>query len=126
MRPLVERLGLPWNEEWELQYHRDRFDPSSLRMVYQGQKRIGFVGVRTEDDAAILELGCLEPAYQKKGLGSFMLEKILAEPLCKNRIIRADTLIGNPVARLLERYGFKRIRQDAKSVYYERPLFTSP
>jgi ribosomal protein S18 acetylase RimI-like enzyme len=122
MMPHFLRAGKEWPEEEELALHRERFDTHTLRMIYNGDARIGFVAVRPVDDAFDIELFCIEPAHQNQGIGTKVLEMIIAEPALLGCKLILDVLHGNPAARLYERMGFVRTPQiHDKLAFYARP-----
>jgi ribosomal protein S18 acetylase RimI-like enzyme len=124
MRPHVDRLGLPWNEEWQEAYHRELFATEGLHSVTYKGVRIGYVGMYydVELDKVVLSRGCMAPEYQNNGIGTLAMQKIFKEPICQGRTLFLDVLLQNPAARLYERMGFVKIKEDETMAYYERPL----
>lgn len=117
------RAGLDWPEETEFARHRKTFDEnlSFLRMIHRGERRIGFIKVRFESDAIAIGLFCIEPEHQKQGIGTRVMDMILAEPEVSSRELRLDVLHSNHAAHLYERMGFTRMSSDDLLHYYVRP-----
>lgn len=127
MREHVERLGLPWNVWEEDDYHRELFAIKGLRIILYQKRRVGFVGVREEDGAIIIDRFCIEPRHQRKGIGTAVMRKIMDEPLCRGKNIKLDVLRKNPAIKLYERLGFIFLSEDDKLAYLQRrPQGESP
>lgn len=127
MREHVERLGLPWNVWEEDEYHKEMFGVKGLRIILHKKLRVGFIGVREEDGAIILDRFCIERRHQNKGIGAAVMQKVFEEPFCQGKTIRLDVLRKNPAIRLYERLGFVFISEDDKLAYFQRrPTTESP
>ena len=80
MRERVERLGLPWNEWEEDEYHKEVFGVKGLRVILCKARRVGFIGVREEDGAIIIDQFCIDRRHQNKGIGAAVMQKVFEEP----------------------------------------------
>jgi GNAT superfamily N-acetyltransferase len=94
------------------------FDAAATRVVVVDGVDRGSVAVRGEADARWLEHFYLDPAVQGVGVGSAVLERILAE--ADPRPFRLNVLQGSRARRLYERFGFTPTGEDAVDVYLER------
>ena len=127
MRERVERLGLPWNEWEEDEYHKEVFGVKGLRVILCKARRVGFIGVREEDGAIIIDQFCIDRRHQNKGIGAAVMQKVFEEPFCQGKTIKLDVLRKNPAIRLYERLGFVFISDDDKLAYFQRrPKTESP
>lgn len=122
MREHVERQGLAWDEEAEDRLHRELFDQEGLRTVLYKGKRVGYAGVRYEQEENRVVIGrlCFYPEYQGRGIGAAMMKKLFKEPICRKRKLFMEVMRANPAVRLYERLGFIRTGDDGKMIYYER------
>ena len=120
IREHVERLGLPWIEREEDEYHEKVFAIEGLRVVLHQNKRVGFIGVREEEGAVIIDRFCIESRCQNKGIGTAVMKKIFDEPTCRGKTIKLDVLKKNPAIKLYERLGFVFVSEDDKLAYFQR------
>lgn len=108
-----QRAGKDWPEEEELCLHRQRFDVRFLRMIYLNNERIGFFSTAPHEERGfIIELFCIEPKHQKKGIGTRVMEMVLSESALQGQEIHIDVLHGNPAAHLYEGLGFTRTSKE--------------
>lgn len=104
----VERLGLSWNEA----YHEELFFLSGLRRISNQDQRIGYIGVREERGVVVLDRFCLMKEKQGQGIGTQVMRLILEEKQNQGKPVVVEVLKGNPVFRLYERLGFKKVSED--------------
>lgn len=120
MRPHIEKCGGRWEEAAQLEHHRSRFDVATLRKINLLGKNIGFIGVRDIGVSITIELFCIEPMSQGRGIGSAALAIVLANADVESREVILDVLRGNPAARLYERHGFLPTCENNSLVSYRR------
>jgi ribosomal protein S18 acetylase RimI-like enzyme len=120
MREHVERQGLPWRQWREDEFHKELFDKPGLQVILYKGERIGFVGVREEAGNVIIDRLVIAPAYQRKGIGTDVMQKIIADPSSRGKCLTLDVLKMNPARRLYERLGFILISEDEELAYYRR------
>lgn len=98
-----------WNEEQQKEYFKrfiETYKEGAFIITLDG-KDIGFYnGCRTENQYEIGNI-CIIPEYQNRGIGTEILKDILYEN--RDLEITLQYFKQNPVGRLYERLGFKRI-----------------
>ena len=96
-----------WDEQFQREYHRKDFDPSVIQIVTLQDKDIGWViFTRSDDQIQINDLYIL-PEYQRRGIGSHLLSKLLEEAREKHIPVRLGVLKVNPARRFYEKLGFR-------------------
>lgn len=110
LRADLERAVGAWNPDRSAERVRDHFSPASTRIVRDDDKRIGTITMRPEDGVIWLEMFYLEPTAQGRGIGSAVLEIVLAE--AGDRHIHLQVLDGSNARRLYERHGFVLVSAD--------------
>ena len=101
--------------EAQHQYYQDNYPGAQFQMVEEAGTPIGRLYVdRWEDQIRIMDVALL-PAYRGRGLGTQLLEQILAEGRQLKLPVTIHVERFNPALRLYERLGF-RVEED-KGVY---------
>jgi GNAT superfamily N-acetyltransferase len=99
MRAYAEQTWGAWNGVAD-------FDLATDMVVERDGRGIGLLGVDRRHDAWVLEKLYLLPAYQKQGIGSFLLKRLIEEAKAKGVKLRVTVLEVNPARRFYERHGF--------------------
>lgn len=63
---------------------------------------------------------CVLPDWQRRGIGSRVLEMLLAEADRAGLVTRLACLPDNPARFLYRRYGFRQVSADGTFIYLER------
>ena len=118
LRTDLERLGR-YDPHRVRQRMRDAYVPASTRVVVVDGAEVGCVTVRSEADARWVEHLYLAPGVQGRGIGSEVLQTVLAgeDP----RPTRLNVMQGSPARRLYERHGFTVDAEDEVDVFMTRP-----
>jgi ribosomal protein S18 acetylase RimI-like enzyme len=107
MRKYVEQTWGDWNEEEQLQKHRDNFTPATHRIICIGDKEIGVVAVEDPPDHVWLVKLYLVAEARNKGIGSAVLRNVIEHADGRGLPIRLRVLRVNTRAQALyARYGF--------------------
>ena len=101
---------------------REHFDEPGMRLILQGDTRIGCVGFRTADDCLKIDSFYLERRFHNSGLGTTILKALLAEADAQKKPVRLEVLTGSKADRFYLRHGFVMLRQDEIEAEYERPV----
>ncbi|MCD2499884.1 GNAT family N-acetyltransferase [Microbacterium nymphoidis] len=110
LRADLERAVGAWSPSRSAQRVRDHFSPAWTRIVRDDDERVGTITMRPEGGAVWLEMFYLEPVAQGRGIGSAVLEIVLAE--VADRDVQLQVLDGSRARPLYERHGFVLVSAD--------------
>lgn len=101
-----------WDEAFQLQLHRKRWNEKPWQVVLVGSARVGTVSVHMQPTHVQFgEFYVLGP-YRRQGLGTQVLRQAL-ELADRNQLeTRLECLKWNPVASLYTRNGFRIVDED--------------
>ena len=102
-----------WDDALQRRMFDDRFDPSMILILQVEGHDAGLLEVKEGADHIFLARIEVMPAYQRKGIGTAVIESIVADSQKKNRPVFLQVLRSNPARALYERLGFR--------VYEESP-----
>jgi GNAT superfamily N-acetyltransferase len=119
MRADLERLGR-FDPHRVRQRLRDSFSAEHTSVIVAGGGFAGCVTVRPGEDGWWLEHFYLAPELQGRGLGSAVLEAVLARGDADGVAVRLNVLRGSAARRLYERHGFTVESQDPIDVFMVR------
>ena len=106
LRQYVEQTWGTWDERAQRQRFQEVTRPEDHKILQLDGYVIGCVSLKVfETELRLLRLFIL-PAYQNRGLGSEILEEILAFAHQCELPVRLRVLCVNPARRLYERHGF--------------------
>jgi GNAT superfamily N-acetyltransferase len=108
-----------WDEDWQLEYHAEHFDPDVLQIIVVEEADAGVLNViESTDDMALNEI-YLTPELQGQGLGSEIIQGILSSARERSKPVRLRVLRVNPVLSLYLRLGFELCGEDKRHIQME-------
>lgn len=117
MRDSLMRIG-----RFDPQRARQRFlsgySPAHTRHIALAGKRVGFVVVKPEPNALLLDHLYLHPDSQGRGLGAIVLSRVIAEARAQGLPLRVGALRDSDSNRFYLRHGFKLVAQEEFDNYY--------
>jgi len=120
MRESLERL-----ERFDPVRARERFrsgySPECTCHIEFNGERVGFLVVKPEADALLLEHLYIHPSAQGQGIGSSVLALVFEEADSKALPVRVGALRESDSNRFYVRHGFQLIEQVEFDNYYVRP-----
>jgi ribosomal protein S18 acetylase RimI-like enzyme len=109
-----------WNETREQRSHATDWEENPPRIIRVGDEPVGTVRLRFDKGYFSLSQFCVLPTWQRRGIGSCVLDMVLAEADEAGLAVRLACLPDNPARRLYERYGFRQVSADDTFIYLER------
>ena len=101
-----ETRGTPWDDCRERTQFLDQISIESIKLIRADGEIVGFIDFRKNGESYNLHTIVVIPAWQSKGVGSVVLDSLMAEAKC----ISLSVLRTNPRARsLYERKGFREV-----------------
>ena len=109
-----------WDDAEQLRFHDDEYDPAIAMLLLYQDTPIGYYSANV--DASTLHINDLYllPAFQRHGIGGYVLRTLLQAVDTQGYAARLDVLKVNPARRLYERYGFVIVGEDAHFYHMER------
>lgn len=120
MRDSLERVGR-FDPERARQRLLSTFDAACTWHIADAAQRVGFVVLRTLDDALLLDHLYVLPAHQGRGLGGAVVHWVLAQADAKRLPVRLGALRESDANRFYQRHGFALVEQTAWDNHYQRP-----
>ena len=115
----VEQTWGNWDEADQLQRLRRARWLSGDIIVFQGRP-IGLMAIEDQGAVLFLELIALLPEYQDKGLGTRLIQQVLAKGDARAVPVQLSVLKVNPARSLYEQLGFRLVGEDEQRWYMER------
>jgi GNAT superfamily N-acetyltransferase len=126
MRESLARIGR-FDPARAVERFRTTFRPADTRRIVVGGESAGCVGCWTEPvDAMRIEHFYLDARFQRRGLGSAVLKRLLNEAPASVRIFRIGALRESDANRFYQRHGFVEVSNDEWDIAYERPRHPAP
>jgi GNAT superfamily N-acetyltransferase len=123
MRESLERLG-----RFDPVRSRERFlsafSPQHTRHILVDGERAGFVVLKPEGEALLLDHLYVDPRVQNRGIGAVVLAAVFAEADAQRVPVRVGALRGSDSNRFYRRHGFQLVKEDEWDNYYIRPART--
>lgn len=105
MRDYVEAT-YGWDETDQKRRFDAGFQPDAIQIIEMEKEPIGMWETNQEIDPWFLARVVVSPSHQRKGVGSYLIEKLLAEADIQKRQVTLQVMRVNPAKSLYERLGF--------------------
>ena len=119
MRPSLERIGR-FDEQRARQRLLADFDPACTRWIVVDGERVGLLVLRPQPDAWLLDHLYLQPGRQGQGIGTAVMQQVLAEADAAGAALRVGALRGSDANRFYLRHGFVLVEEGENDLYYRR------
>ena len=106
MQTYVAQTWGAWDEGWQLQHFQQHFDPATCQVIMLHGQDIGLISVVRQGTGMFLSNIELFPAYQGRGIGTYLIKTLLDEANQKGVALKLQVLKVNPARQLYERLGF--------------------
>jgi ribosomal protein S18 acetylase RimI-like enzyme len=133
----AEMAAVPWTEDqkrtflrmqFEAQDHHYRvhYPKAQFQVIHHEGQPIGRLYVHeTADEIRVMDIALL-PAWRGAGIGSVLLNDILARAAASNRVVTLHVEHNNPARRLYDRLGFRPASDEGVYLRMEWKLKPSP
>ncbi|MFD7863848.1 GNAT family N-acetyltransferase [Streptomyces sp. NPDC059783] len=119
MRPDLVRLGR-FDEDRVRRRMRDSYVPEHTSVIVVDGRFAGCVTLRPDGDGRCLESFFLDAGLHGRGIGSGVLDTLLARTDADGLTVRLNVLRGSAARQLYERHGFLTEREDPVDVFMVR------
>ncbi len=97
---------------------RNGFELNNITMVIIAGRRAGYISVKRTPDSIYIDNIQISPAWQRHGIGSDILNRILDNSDKKS--VKLATFDDNPAKRLYERMGFAVVERKGMTLMMEK------
>ncbi len=109
IRPAVEATW-GWDEAFQIRHFRDKFVPEKNQVVLVNGQEVGVLKLEERDGDLFIALIEIAPVFQSAGLGSRIIQDVMAAAFARRQAVSLHVLKANPDARrLYERLGFQLV-----------------
>jgi GNAT superfamily N-acetyltransferase len=119
MKESLEHIG-----RFDVNRARERFEngfsPAFTRYICFEGVRVGFMVLKPLEQALHLDHLYILPQFQRRGIGTAVLEKVFAEADAANLPVKVGALKGSQSNKFYMRNGFKLVDQGEWDLYYVR------
>jgi GNAT superfamily N-acetyltransferase len=120
MRESLERIG-----RFDPVRARERFlsgfSPEHTRHVLIHGERAGFVVIRPDGQALLLDHLYIDPRFQNRGIGAAVLARVFADADARHLPLKVGALRGSDSNRFYLRHGFTLVEEGEWDNYFVRP-----
>ena len=95
-----------WDEAFQREFHRGDFAVTRPDVVVYRGVDIGTFEITKHLDHIHLGEFYLLPQFQRQGIGTILLQRVLNEAAANHLPVRLEVLKNNPVQSLYQRHGF--------------------
>ena len=99
---------------------RRRWEVAEVRMITRDGTDVGWLQSRTESGTLFLAQLFVAPALQRQGIGTAVMNRIMAEAEDANQAVTLGVVKTNPALRLYRRLGFHTTHEDDRKFYMRR------
>jgi ribosomal protein S18 acetylase RimI-like enzyme len=100
-----------WNEQWQRDHFQQKFDPSRSQIILLEREAIGVIAVDEREKEIFLSNIQILPAYQGRGVGSYLIQSLLEKARAEGKDVTLQVLKVNPARALYQRLGFVIVGQ---------------
>lgn len=107
-----------WDEAFQQQFHRDNYSTANCSIIYVDGVAAGTVEVKEDAGVIFISSLYLLPAYQRKGIGTAIVEQCIANAKASNKRVALEVLKINVQAqKLYKALGFTLTERDETKFY---------
>lgn len=107
---VVEQQFGVWDEQWQQEHFRNRWNPAITRIIIVNGERVGLLAFEEREQYMWIDEIVLIRAWRGKGIGNQILRGLLSEARTTAKPLRLQVLRDNVDAqRLYGRLGFEQI-----------------
>lgn len=116
---VIEQFG-EWDDDVQRGFFDRKWKPENYQIIVSPNADVGAVSVFDRDDHILLAEIVIVPEYQNSGLGSTVVEEIVARARKENRPVRLQVLKANRARELYLRLGFREVVRTETHLIMER------
>lgn len=96
-----------WDEQWQENDFSAHFDSQAITLVHKARELVGYSQVENRSGQLYIRMIVVHPHHQRKGIGSKLLESVIASGNEQSKSIGLEVFkINNEAKKFYERFGF--------------------
>jgi len=96
-----------WNEDWQTNDFSTHFNPEEITLVYKENELVAYSHIEIKNEQLYLRMIAIHPDQQRNGIGTKLLESLIASAKEQSKSIALEVFkINTQAKRLYEKYGF--------------------
>lgn len=95
----------------------NQWNPNQVRIITLNRADIGWLQSFSEDAGIFLSQLFVERAYQRRGVGTEAMRRLMKEAEQRNQALRLDVVKINPARVLYERLGFRIVGEEERKFH---------
>lgn len=114
-----------WDDQWQENDFSSHFDSEGIILAHREQELTGYSHVENRDGNIFIRMIVVHPLHQRKGIGSNLLESVIAAGMEQSKGLRLEVFkINYEAKKFYEKYGFNV--EDETSSSYVMGLMPKP
>lgn len=106
-----------WDEAWQKEYFHEHFIPEDCQVILLNNEEIGVLVTRETEGSVFIREIQVSTAFQNRGIGTYILKRLIDESRLKNKTVALQALKINPACHLYKRLGF-RVTEESDLLYF--------
>jgi len=111
MKDYITQTRGEWDEQREDAQFRNQLDLSAAQVIRSNDLEVGFIMAPIKDGVRWIHTICIVPEHQRKGIGTEVLGRVIAQAKERKMSLYLNVLKVNLARRLYERLGFGVIEE---------------
>ena len=99
---------------------RLRWEATQVQIIQLNAADVGWLQSMVEDDTLFLAQIFVDPAFQRRGIGTEVMKGLIAGAAQARRAVTLGVVKTNPAMRLFRRLGFRITHDDDRKFYMKR------
>jgi GNAT superfamily N-acetyltransferase len=116
MRWIIERL-FGWDQAREEKSFAQFFKLDEVRIITADARDVGWIQEQVDGTSINLGSFYLMPVMQRHGIGTQVLQTLLAQARSQSKVITLAVVKINPARQFYEKHGFRIINEDEHKFY---------
>jgi ribosomal protein S18 acetylase RimI-like enzyme len=94
-----------------------QWDVVEVSIIVAAGREVGWIQIAPAEAAVFIRNLCIDPAYQRLGIGSVALRQVIADAGERGDAVTLGVVKGSAARRFYERLGFRQTHDDAHHDY---------
>jgi len=124
MEWIIDRLGL--NRTAQEVSFKEQWQASQVRIIILDGTDVGWLQTITQEAALFIAQLFVDGKFQRRGIGTEVLDRLIAEASSFNQAVRLSVVKINPAVRLYKRLGFQITDEDNRKFHMRRGPDNAP